>query len=69
MNALNLKPNWTDVDRFYASLMDLHRGRTAEESEAINTRLILLLANHIGDVEILEQAMAVASEPFGPAPA
>jgi hypothetical protein len=42
----------------------LHDGRDKEESEAVNARLILLLANHIGELAVLREAFALArSEP------
>ena len=54
-------PNFVDPDDFYAELIALHRGRTKEESDAINARLILLLANHIGDRRILTEAFEAAT--------
>jgi hypothetical protein len=55
-------------DDFYQALIDLHRGLTDDQSLLVNARLILLLANHIGDPEVLSEAMAAArlSEPSGP---
>ena len=47
-------------DEFYEHLIDAHTGLSDEQSEALNARLILLLANHIGDLDVLRQAMAVA---------
>ena len=60
MNQLKLEPNFSDADAFYAALADVHRDRSAEASEQINARLILLLANQVGDQQILEQALAIA---------
>ncbi len=60
MPALNTDPNIPDPDGFYAELLALHEGRGKEESERINARLILLLANHIGDRAILRQALKAA---------
>jgi Protein of unknown function (DUF2783) len=62
MTGLVLTPNFSDGDRFYERLMDLHRELTDAESAAANARLILLLANHIGDEDILEQALELAGE-------
>ena len=53
MATLVTAPNIERPDDFYAELIALHAGRSAQESEAINARLILLLANHIGDREVL----------------
>jgi predicted LPLAT superfamily acyltransferase len=49
-------------DDFYQALIDLHRGLSDEQSDLLNARLILLLANHIGDMEVLREAMAAARE-------
>ncbi|RMD50266.1 MAG: DUF2783 domain-containing protein [Alphaproteobacteria bacterium] len=57
MAKLNIEPNLPDPDGFYAELLMLHDGRSEEESARINARLILLLANHIGDREVLTEAM------------
>ena len=62
MSALKLEPNFSDADAFYAALADLHRDCDEETSERINARLILLLANHIGDMNVLRQARAIAAE-------
>ena len=62
MNSLNLEPNFSDADAFYAALADIHRDRSPQQSEQINARLILLLANQVGDQAILQQALAIASQ-------
>ena len=60
MSQLTLDPNFSDADAFYAALADVHRDRSPQASEQINARLILLLANQVGDQPILEQALAIA---------
>lgn len=67
MPRLELNPNFTDPDAFYAALTEAHRERNEAESERINARLILLLANHIGDQQVLEEALTIAGQ--GPVPA
>lgn len=62
MTNLITTPNIIDADDFYADLLALHDGHSKEESDAINARLILLLANHIGDREVLAQAMRSAAK-------
>jgi hypothetical protein len=57
---LNTEPNISDPDGFYAELIDAHAGLTDEESQALNARLILLLANHIGDRSVLRHALTAA---------
>lgn len=59
---LTIDPNLYDPDHFYAKLMNIHRDLTMEQSTNLNARLILLLANHIGDEKVLDQAIKIASE-------
>ena len=47
-------------DDFYEALIETHRDLSDEQSEAVNARLILLLANHIGDIAVLREALALA---------
>lgn len=60
MNRLNTSPNIPDPDGFYTDLLALHEGREKSESDAINARLILILANHIGDRKVLREAFDLA---------
>ena len=60
MTQLNLNPNIPDPDGFYDELLDVHHGLTKEDSDALNARLILILANHIGDRDVLRTALAAA---------
>jgi hypothetical protein len=47
-------------DDFYEALIDAHRDLGDEQSERLNARLILLLSNHIGDIAVLREALALA---------
>ena len=47
-------------DDFYEALIEAHRDLADEDSERLNARLILLLANHIGDIAVLKEALALA---------
>jgi hypothetical protein len=58
MADLNLNPNIDGVDDFYEELLAAHEGLSKADSDALNARLILVLANHIGDRGTLSQAMA-----------
>jgi hypothetical protein len=60
VTALDLSPRLPDPDAAYRALIEAHRGLSDEESAALNTRLVLLLANHIGDPEVLAQALRLA---------
>jgi len=57
---LTTTSNLTNPDDFYASLLAAHEGLSKAESDALNARLILLLANHIGDERVLETALHAA---------
>lgn len=60
MSDLNLEPNLPDPDGFYADLLAAHEGLSDDDSAALNARLILILANHIGDRAILRDALTAA---------
>jgi hypothetical protein len=68
---LQLQPNFQEPGRryfrdfspgddFYEALIEAHRDLDDEQSERVNARLILLLANHIGDIAVLKEALAIA---------
>ncbi len=77
---LNTQPNfhrageasrhaYSPGDEFYEQLVGAHRGLSDDASRLLNARLVLLLANHIGDLDVLAQALhaaragVVAAEP------
>jgi Protein of unknown function (DUF2783) len=60
MPTLNIEPNLPRPDDFYERLINTHRGLSRDESEQVNCKLILLLANHVGDQEVLTDALARA---------
>ncbi len=55
-------PNLQDADGFYEQLLDAHTGLSRDESELLNARLILLLANQIGSQEVLTACIAAARQ-------
>ena len=57
MPRLNIEPNLASPDEFYASLVNAHRDLTPAQSQRLNARLILLLANHVGDDALLRDAL------------
>lgn len=57
---LTLTPNLEDADGFYASFVAAHEGLSDAASELLNARLVLILANHVGDRAVLDQALALA---------
>jgi hypothetical protein len=60
MSELVTESRFADPDSAYNALADAHRGLDLQESAALNARLVLILANHIGDVAVLEQAIEAA---------
>lgn len=58
--ALVTTPNLAAPDDFYAALIDAHRDLSSAQSHALNAKLVLLLANHIGDEAVLQQALDAA---------
>ena len=55
--ALNLQ----DADSFYEQLLDAHQGLSPQQSELLNARLILLLANQVGDAKVLKECVEAAA--------
>lgn len=71
--TLNTQPNFREAgqryfqayspgDDFYEALIDAHRDLSDEQSAMVNARLILLLANHVGDIGTLREALRIARE-------
>jgi hypothetical protein len=58
--SLMLDPNIADPDGFYQELLQAYDGLSPEDCEGFSARLILVLANQIGDREILRQALRAA---------
>ena len=53
-------------DDFYESLMRAHQCLSEAESNTLNARLVLILANHIGDLDVLQEALALARRSLDP---
>jgi hypothetical protein len=68
MSSLELSPRLDDPDGLFEALVAAHRGLDHDTSRRLDARLVLLLANHIGDAEVLRQAIAeaVRSGPAAP---
>jgi hypothetical protein len=54
--------NLQDADSFYEQLLDAHQGLSREQSELLNARLILLLANQVGNAEVLSECIEAARQ-------
>lgn len=57
---MNTNPHFEDADAFYEQLLDAHTGLGRDDSELLNARLILLLANQIGDAAVLKACIDAA---------
>ena len=62
---LNTDANIPDRDSFYQELIDSQRDMTDEEASLMNCKLVILLANHIGDREALSEAIRKAGGKTG----
>ena len=60
MATLNIEPNMKNFDAFYEVLIDTHRDLSPAQSHEANAKLVLLLANHIGDLDVLKDALQKA---------
>ncbi len=59
---LNRQPNIADADDFYRELIDSQRGLSGAQAEMLTTKLVLILANQVGDREVLREAIALARD-------
>ncbi len=59
MASLTLSANLKEHDDVYQAIMDMHRGMTDDQSEKATAKLVLLLANHIGDPQVILEATAI----------
>jgi hypothetical protein len=64
--SLNTQPNIPAPDDFYQELVDMHRDLSEQQSALVNAKLILLLANHVGDPVVLREAMRAARQDVAP---
>ena len=80
MAELKLTPHFHDAQRppsgspavsddFYEALLDADQGLDKDQSDLLNAKLILVLANHIGDLDLLRQALALARADIDPSAA
>jgi hypothetical protein len=62
--TIRLDPNIEAPDDFYQALIDMHRDLDEAQSQLVNAKVILLLANHIGDMQVLREALRLARDEF-----
>lgn len=63
---IDREPRLTDPDGLFAALLAAHRGLTPEASRRLDARIILLLANQIGDVSVVREVIAAAARVGAP---
>ena len=62
MTMLITTANLDDPDGAFAALIDAHRNLSPEASRKLDAKLVLLLANHVGSVKILQEAIQAATK-------
>ncbi len=60
MTALSTRSNFADPDAAYRLIVEAHRGISDAQSADLDAALVLILANHIGDLDVLREAIALA---------
>lgn len=65
--TLSTASNFSDPDTAYRLVVEAHRGLSDEDSASLDTALVLILANHIGDADVLRAAIALAKRQLGQA--
>ena len=58
--ALSTSSNFSRPDDAFRAIVEAHRGLTDEQSADLDAALVLILANHIGDIDVLHEAIALA---------
>lgn len=58
--VLSTKSNFADPDAAYRLIVEAHRGLSDEQSASLDAALVLILANHLGDLDLLREATALA---------
>uniref|UniRef100_Q07T68 DUF2783 domain-containing protein n=1 Tax=Rhodopseudomonas palustris (strain BisA53) TaxID=316055 RepID=Q07T68_RHOP5 len=66
--TLSTQSNFSDPDAAYRLIVEAHRGLDDEASAALDAALVLILANHIGDLALLSEAVALAKRAVGARP-
>ncbi len=62
MPLLKTESRFKDPDAAYVALVEARRGLTDAEAAALDAKLVLILANHIGDLDVLTEAIALAKD-------
>ena len=62
MPALSTSSNFANPDAAYRMIVEAHRGLSDDDSAALDAALVLLFANHIGDLSVLREALEQAAQ-------
>lgn len=62
MPKLKIESRFPNPDAAYVALVDARRGLSEEAAARLDARLVLILANHIGDIDVLGEAIALARQ-------
>ena len=65
MTWLDTKARFADPDAAYRAIIEAHRGLTENQSADLNAALVLILANQLGDIAVLREALALARATIG----
>jgi predicted metal-dependent hydrolase len=60
--TLSTSSNFANPDAAYRMIVEAHRGLSDEDSAALDAALVLLLANHIGNLAVLKEALKQAAQ-------
>jgi hypothetical protein len=66
MTGLDTKARFADPDAAYRAITEAHRGLTESQSADLNAALVLILANQLGDMAMLREALALARSTVAP---
>jgi hypothetical protein len=58
--SLSTSSNFAKPDDAFRAIVEAHRGLNDEQSADLDAALVLILANHIGDIDVLHEAIALA---------
>ena len=58
--SLSTSSNFAKPDDAFRAVVEAHRGLNDEQSADLDAALVLILANHIGDIDVLREAIALA---------
>jgi hypothetical protein len=58
--ALSTSSNFAKPDDAFRAIVEAHRGLSDAESAELDAALVLILANHIGDIDVLREAITLA---------